>query len=215
MPPIQVVHDSGRRQLKMIREKKGGLIITNEGRYKLLPMFTAKRDSSQLEFDNPVEANPTETKKVESLRQIYEDYYLDYSTWNSKRSQLVGLNMPFFVGYSGKACLLNPEALALYEAAEMSVNIEGKMSFNPNELKGEELKGKPSARNAVQPLMPLDPRVIKEIINEGFDETQIAAIQTDSEMLGQLGRGYGKLIPIAVILIIVVVVAVVAMNFLG
>jgi len=42
------------------------------------------------------------------------------------------------------------------------------------------------------------------LIPETYDETQITAIATKSEMIGLLGRGFGRFIPMISIIIIVV-----------
>lgn len=226
MPPLMIVHDSGRAEITMISEKRGGMVITKSGMYKLLPRFPTRRDFTKTVVAAPPVAVKAENLGVASaenlgvvdenvvpkpmlldhngdvlppkLQELYTRYFPDYSGFISKRCQLRGLNLPFFLGYSGSACLVNPEALILYEAGQMAVQMNGIMNFNPNNLEGKELA------NAYQPLMIYDARVIKTIISDSYDETQLAAITTDAELIGLIGRGIGRFIPVITIIIIIV-----------
>lgn len=199
----------------MIKEKRGGLCLTPSGKYKLLPRFLTKRPEKEADPDEVqqlTEINPATAPLPAKSKKIYDKYFVDYSNFISKRTFLMGLGLPFFVAYSGKACLLNLEALALYEAGEMAVEVDGQLKFNPNKVEGKTLS------QAVYPLMPLDPRVIKTIIRDGFDETQLAAIQTDAELVGMLGRGFGRFMPfimIAAIIIVVLLVIFILPSILG
>ena len=225
MPPLLIVHDSGRAEITMISERRGGMVMTRSGKYKLLPRFPTRRD-----FSKTVVATPPVSVKAENLgvdgaenlgvvgenivpkpmldgngevlpvelQTLYEQYFPDYSGFISKRCQLRGLNLPFFLGYSGSACLVNPEALILYEAGQMAVQMNGIMNFNPNNIEGKELK------NAYQPLMIYDARIIKTIISDSYDETQLAAITTDAELIGLIGRGIGRYLPVIYIIVIIV-----------
>lgn len=218
MPPLLIVHDSGRAEITMISERRGGMVMTRSGKYKLLPRFPTRRD-----FSKTVVATPPVSVKAENLgvdgaepqvrlpmtdnngeelsaelQALYNRYFPDYSGFISKRCQLRGLNLPFFLGYSGSACLVNPEALILYEAGQMAVQMNGIMNFNPNNVEGKELK------NAYQPLMIYDARIIKTIISDSYDETQLAAITTDAELIGLIGRGIGRYLPVIYIIVIIV-----------
>jgi len=230
MPPLLIVHDSGRAELTMISEREGGAVMTRSGKFKLLPRFLSRRilklstetnpkaaplvavengsDQSQVQGQNgkgevintsPINVDLSELDKLpDAKKELYNRFFPDYSAFISKRCQLMGLNLPLFLGYSGTACLVNPEALILYEAGEMAVQMNGVMNFNPNNIEGKTMAGVP------QPLMLYDARVIKALIPETYDETQITAIATKSEMIGLLGRGFGRFIPMISIIIIVV-----------
>lgn len=205
-PPIIVAHDSGRADIALIHERRGsGVVMTDKGKYKLLPRYVSRLPESK---DEKTEAKKKRGKETENnpngikakLAQIKEKFIADYSAWIVKRANLVGLNLPIFFGYSGKLCLLNPEALALYEAGDLMIKTEDVDLFNPNSIEGK------SITDALQPLMLLDPRQIKEIIYKGFDESQIAAIVVDSEMIGLLGRGFKRYLPIIGIIMIIIAV---------
>jgi len=230
MPPLLIVHDSGRAELTMISEREGGAVMTRSGKFKLLPRFLSRRilklstetnpkaaplvavengsDQSQVQGQNgkgevintsPINVDLSELDKLpDAKKELYNRFFPDYSAFISKRCQLMGLNLPLFLGYSGTACLVNPEALILYEAGEMAVQMNGVMNFNPNNIEGKTMAGVP------QPLMLYDARVIKALIPETYDETQITAIATKSEMIGLLGRGFGRFIPMISIIIIIV-----------
>ena len=158
--------------------------MTEAGKYKLLPRYVARKHAGADLAD-------------QASGKADGEYVRDYSDWIVKRCNLIGLGLPFFVGYSGKLCLLNPEALALYEAGEIMVETEDGTLFNPNKVRGK------MREDAFQPLLLLDPRKTKEIINEGFDEAQMAAIVVDSELIGALGRGFGKYLPIVAIVVVI------------
>lgn len=175
-PPAIIVHDSGRAAITTIQERLGeGIVVTDEGKYKILPQFTA------------LEGNP-------------KKYQKEYRDFVSKRATLIGLEgLPIWFGYSGKICLLNPEALALYEAGEMMIETGGKPMFNPNKKRGKKI------RDALKPLMLIDPKKAKDLVNPQFDVTQIGAIITESENIGRLGISLGKYaVPIAILMMVVV-----------
>jgi len=215
-PPLLLVHDSGRGELTTVRERKGeGIVMTKEGKYKILPRVMpktpledqivksiteateAKNPKSESDVDVEVDI-PEGADKPSRLSILKDKFILDYSDWILKRCMLVGMKMPFWVGYTGKLCLLNPEALALYEAGEMFVRTEDRTLFNPNNIEGKNQK------DAMQPLLLIDARKIQQIIYNGFDQSQIAGVVADSEEIARLGRGLSKGM-IGVILILVVI----------
>jgi hypothetical protein len=138
---------------------------------------------------------------VFNVQFLKENFVLDYDSWISKRTFLVGLDLPFYVGYTGKLCLLNPEALALYEAGEMYIQTEDQILFNPNKVEGK------SIENAFQPLLLMDPRKIQQIINEGFDQSQIAGVVADSEELARIGQGMSQKTKIILAILVIALVA--------
>jgi len=182
-PPAIIVHDTGRAAITLIKERMGeGIVVTDQGNFKILPQY--------IRVEGDKKGNP---------EGLYEKDYRDFIT---KRTLLTGLDLPMFVGYSGKLCLLNPEALALYEAGDMYVKTSEGSLFNPNKKKGKTIK------EALQPLMLMDIRKIKDLIGVQFDVTQIAAIITESERIGFLGGAspFKKyLLPIGILMIIIVV----------
>ena len=180
-PIAIIVHDTGRAAIVTLRELLGeGIVVTDQGKYKILPQYVA------IEGNPGEEGEPAEKPKYEK----------DYRDLLTKRALLTGLDLPMFFGYSGKVCLLNPEALALYEAAEMKIQtVEGKPMFNPRNKRGKSL------RHKLQPLMLLDPRKIKDLIGRQFNVSQIGALIVESERIGLLGRGWGRFIlPIGLII---------------
>lgn len=193
--PILIVHDSGRGILGLINEKRGeGIVVTNRGNYRLLPRFVPIGEEVETQAEKTEEPNPEKSEK----RGL-----LDYTTdWIMKRCFLVGLGTPFYVGYSGSLCLLNPECLAWYEANEIFVSTPDK----PYPANKKE-------KSLPQPLMLLEPRKIKGIINRSFDTTQISAIVEDARMEGMLGRGFGRYASIIGIIMIIAVIFIVALVF--
>jgi len=219
-PPILLVHDSGRGEFTTIIERRGeGIVKTQEGKYKILPrvmhrlpLGEKKPPAATPEAVSPegaIQEQEQATNLASKIRSVLridilkEKFILDYSDWILKRCMLVGMNMPFFVGYTGKLCLLNPEALALYEMGEMMVKTEDQTLFNPNNAEGKDIN------DALQPLLLIDGRKIQQIIFNGFDQSQIAAIVADTEELMRVGKGMsGKMIGIIVLLIIIGVIGV-------
>lgn len=227
MPPAIICHDSGRAEIQSFIERRGsGVVITNKGKYKLLPRYVSV-DSLPISVENSQEETIGENASAQEnlaqngdepnkpmLKEEEDDKVAlgrsirkvlrDYSDFFSKRSILMGLGMPIFFGYSGKLCLLHPDALALYEAGQMKVNVDENTVF----YKGDaDKKG-----DALEPLMQLDPRAIKTLINKGFDETQMAAITTDAELVGLMGRP--SHIGSYILIIIIVIVAALGILFL-
>lgn len=220
-PLALITFDTGRTILTIILEFLGeGIVRTLDGTYKLLPQFAPIPTTQQKPSDekkNPgTDENPgsnpgTEKDVVETL--LLEKEYRDFI---NKRSILIGVDLPLFVGYSGKMTLLNPEALALYEAGEMQVRspenklvrlkpaAEAKTSNSKNIVKiGDkdyvpaELSEDQAADliDLPQPLMLLDLRKISNMIGSQFNPTQFGAIIRYSEKIGEYGKEgrFGKL----------------------
>ena len=161
------VSDSGQMRMEYFIKYLGeGVFKTNRGLYKILP----RRAS----------ANP------------HGDPYIHELTL--KRTYLRDMNLPVYIGYSGRITAMTPDGLALIEASK----------FTPKKFKG----------NRPKPTMLLDPREIKEVINKNYSQSQIAAIVKDSELIGLAERGYGRfMIPIAVIIIIMIMLIVAMQMF--
>lgn len=245
LPLILLCHDSGRGELTTITERKGeGIVITAQGKYKILPRWmpklpwgemqkradeaakqkaaaatqadteTGETTAEKQEPSPPSLTQPaTATSGIDLSKILRQDFMLDYSDWIVKRTFLVGLNLPFFVGYTGKLCLLNPEALALYEAGEMMIKgIEGTL-FNPNQEKKPDGSEK-SVDDALQPLMLLDGRKIQQIIYNGFDQSQVAGVVADSEEIARIGQGMSPKTKIILMIILIAIVAGAALFFL-
>lgn len=233
-PPLILCHDSGRGEITTIKERKGeGIVITAQGKYKILPRWMPKSqmlsqekgETKQTETEKAAEtgegseeAKPdqhpeTELNEILELKVLHNNFLLDYSDWIVKRTMLVGMNMPLWFGYTGKLCLLNPEALALYEAGEMMIKTEDGTLFNPHKFKGKDGKDK-NIKDALQPLLLLDPRKINQIIYNGFDQSQIAGVVADSEELVRLGMGISPKMKALIGIIVIVMLALLALFFL-
>lgn len=243
-PPLLLCHDSGRGELTTIHERRGeGIVVTAQGKYKILPRYLPKvplstllggeskvvepqtsateGDTSEQEDTETPQTSPITTgrevdlSKVFNIKFLKENFILDYSDWIVKRTYLVGLDLPFFVGYTGKLCLFNPEALALYEAGEMFIRTEDSILFNPKNLADksiEDVKANPAAY--FQPLLLLDSRKIQQVIYEGFDQSQIAGIVADSEELARIGQGLSPKMKLILSILLIVIVAAAAIFFL-
>jgi hypothetical protein len=220
-PPLILCHDSGRGEITTIKERKGeGIVITAQGKYKILPRWTPKfsmlrelpkeeeETTGQAEDAKPDSHPETDLNEALDIKVLHKNFLLDYSDWIVKRTNLVGMNLPLWFGYTGKLCLLNPEALALYEAGEMMVKTEDGSLFNPHNIKDKKVK------EALQPLLLLDPRKINQIIYNGFDQSQIAGVVADSEELTRLGMGISPKMKALFGIIIIVVLALMAIFFL-
>lgn len=217
-PPLILCHDSGRGELTTIRERRGeGIVVTEQNRYKILPRWMPKipfsamlglQQTTQPQLTEETEegdpaptvegqpatsqqpaqpqSNEVDLHKVFNIKLLKDNFILDYGDWVVKRSSLIGLDMPMWFGYTGKLCLLNPEALALYEAGEMMIrtpDAPNGVMFNPNNVQDKNLK------DALEPLLLLDPRKIQQIIYDGFDQSQIAGVVADTEDIVRLGQG--------------------------
>lgn len=197
--PALIVHDSGRSYLTLLLERMAeGVVMTTQGKYKLLPQsvdfshaFDEKVGDKTTKKKNPIEEDPPEEKK---------SWAADLYGWISHRSILVGLGLPFYVGYSGSLCLLNPEALALYEAGEL---------FVPSE---KNLVPKGDEKSKMMPLMWLDPSKIKHLINKRFGTSQIDAMMIDVDRRARIYQ----MSPVVKIMIIVAVIVLIvgALAFL-
>jgi len=146
--------------------------------------------------------------QVFSVKVLKEYFIFDYSSFIQKRTNLVGLDLPLWIGYTGKLCLLNPEALALYEAGDMMIHTEDGTLFNPNKVQGKRIE------DALQPLLLMDPRKIQQIIYSGFDQSQIAGVVADSEELARIGQGISPKLKMLIIILVIGIVAVLALLFL-
>jgi len=249
-PLALVVHDSGRSELTTIVERMGdGVVITPNGKYKILPRFVDMTTPSPRQLENeeiqkqiqdeqaamglsnpgaegvdpagnqdgaatsaqggagstsvapaPTQGNGPLMTVPRVLQSVIgkSGFFLDLSDWVVKRSILIGIGVPLFVGYSGKICLLNPEALALYEAAQMYIRTDEGVMY-----KGDKDSMNPD--DVLQPLLLLDPRKIKTIVDSSYDDAQIAAIAADSELIGAHGRGLGKYSGLFIILAVVLI----------
>lgn len=208
-PIAVIVHDSGRAGIHMIVERRGeGVVVTDHGKYQLLPRYVSEEEleAPEVKDGNPNPKDNPAPKKPEGVREKIQKIYSD---WIVKRAILIGFDLPIFFGYSGSLCLFNPEALALYEAGDLMIqSASDKPLFNPQK------NPKKHIADALQPLMLLDPRKIKSIINRTFDHSQIAAIIVDSEEIGRIGRGFGRfLLPIGLIVLVLMVVLVLFLIF--
>lgn len=197
--PALIVHDSGRAAIHLLLERRGeGVVMTDQGEYRLLPRY-AEMDVTDLPEETTQQGkkkgNPTgEEVEQQKKKTLREKLKLDWNIeWITKRSILVGLGLPFYVAYSGKLCLLNPECLAWYEAGEIFVPTED------NPVPTGDDKKKP------MPLMFLSVQKMKAIINKRYDMSQLNAILVDAENLGRLGRGLTTGMKVGIVLALVAV----------
>lgn len=238
-PPLLLCHDSGRGELTTITERKGeGTVLTRQGKFKILPRWSPKLPYNKMvelaqekaaqeaaakgeaaetvgkgkgkdKSSEQKSALPTmDLQHIFDVKFLNEHFILSYEDWIVKRTFLTGLDLPFFVGYTGKLCLLNPEALALYEAGEMMIRTEVATLFNPNKLDGK------SEDDAMQPLLLMDPRKIQQIIYDGYDQSQLAAVIQDSEELARLGMGLSSKVKMILAILVIVGVAALALFLL-
>ena len=200
--PVLIVHDTGRAKLTLAKERRGeGVVVTEAGKYKILPRYVSLETELETKEAEKKGKNPGGKAKAKKLLK-------DFGDWVTKRCLLTGLGLPFLVGYSGSICLVNPEALALWTAGKMKVQTaEGSFSFNPRK--------NVDVQNLVQPLMLLEPREIKSLINRTFDTTQISACLLDAEELGRLGRPFNKTLLGVLAVGLIVGVAILAFVMLG
>lgn len=215
MIPALIVHDSGRAVITLVREKMGGgICVTEKGKYKCLPKYVEADEVSEEDEraafpkeheksknqDAATEKNLTEAARKPALKRLVAMF----GDWVTKRCILVGLGKPMLVGYSGKACLLNPVALALWEAGKLKIRDENHQ-FMRKKVRDSKTKEIPDIDDLLQPLMFLDPRAAKAVISASYDEAQIAAMCVDSEQIGMIGKGLPKwVLPLGIILIVAI-----------
>jgi hypothetical protein len=204
--PALIVHDSGRSYLTLLLERMAeGVVVTTSGKYKLLPQsvdFNQAFDEEVGVPDKTTKKKPNPNPEADPPPEPKRSFSADLFGWISHRSILVGLGLPFYVGYSGSLCLLNPEALALYEAGELFIPSENKPV-----PKGDD-KGK------MMPLMWLDPSKIKHIINKRFSTSQIDAMMIDVDRRARIYQMSPVMKALLVIVVIVVIVGALAFLFL-
>lgn len=207
--PAFIAHDSGRAAIVNIIEKRGeGVVVTDHGNYRLLPRFV-KVEEGDVATEEPVrkkkgrkKPNPGSAATAGLPQSTTRPrYVLDYNTdWVNKRSILIGLGSPFYVGYSGKLCLLNPECLAWFEAGEIWIPD----TVNPPKDK----------KDLPKPLMLLNVLKMKDIINRRFDSSQIKALAKYAEEIGSIGRGLSPTMKLFLGLGVIAVLAIVALYVL-
>lgn len=205
--PAFIAHDSGRAAIVNIIEKTGeGVVVTDHGNFRLLPRFV-KVEQSDATPEKEETGKGTKKKKTTPdavglpKSTSRPGYVLDYNTdWVNKRSILTGLGTPFYVGYSGKLCLLNPECLAWYEAGEMWIPTE------PNPTK--------EAEDKLKPLMLLNVLKMKDVINRRFDSSQIKALARYAEAIGSLGQPLSPMMKMLLGVGVIAIIAVLLIYFL-
>lgn len=224
MIPALIVHDSGRAIITLVKEKIGGGICETElGKFKLLPKFVAAEEVSAEDearafpetAKNKNQSGSEETEKKDAKKPNLKLLIRMLGDWVTKRCLLVGLGKPMLVGYSGKACLLNPLALVLWEAGKLKIR-DHEHKFMRKKVEDPETHKIPKIQELLQPLMLLDPRAAKAVISHAYDEAQIAAMCVTSENIGRMGRGLPKwVLPVGIILIVVVAVGLILMLLTG
>ncbi len=212
--PLLLVHDSGRADIIGIKERKAeGIVETTAGTFKILPRFAPVLSDEELQ---QIE-DPEMRKRMQMIKNMASqkvkignmEFWLDYEHWMAKRTWLLGMPTPLFVGYTGKLCLLNPEALALYEAAELKIETADGTMFNPKHKKDA------NEEEAMQPLILLDPRKIGKFITSHFDQSQIAGVIQAAEERAKLGMRINlKRIAVFLIIFLIVIAVIFAAMYL-
>jgi len=214
--PLLLVHDSGRADIVGIKERSAeGIVETTNGVFKILPRFAyVNEEEEEQGVENNVEANGGSNEIIRDVSgktvQIGRfKFHLDYSHWISKRTYLLGMPTPFFVGYTGVLCLLNPDALALFEAGDLKVETSEGTWFNPHNVKNK------NEEDAIQPLMLLDPRKIGSFITRYFHQSQISGVIHCAEERARIGMGaILKKFLIFILIFIVVMGVILAITYL-
>lgn len=200
--PLLLVHDSGRADIVGIKERKEeGIVETTAGTFKILPRYAPLLSDKEMEELGSQDPAMQILKDVGSskIKLGNREFIIDPHHWVAKRSWLVGMPTPLFVGYTGSLCILNPEALALFEAADLKIDTGTEVHFNPHNIK------KKDEDDAVQPLLLLDPRKIGTFIYKHFHTSQIAGVLQAAEERARLMMG-SQLKRIGTIILIVLAV---------
>lgn len=213
--PLLLIHDSGRGDIIGIKEKRAeGIVETTAKTFKILPRFApilSEDMERQLLKEDPSLKDRLDALK-DSIAHVKIGAYkfmLDMSHWMAKRTWLLGMPTPLFIGYTGSLCLLNPEALALYEAGDLVIETAERELFNPKGIKGK------TKENAMKPLILLDPRKIGKFIYSHFDTSQIAGVIQAAEERARIGMGLPlKKLGIVMIVIIIAIVIILAASYL-
>jgi len=186
IPIVAITFDTGRTILCGLIERRGeGVVMTDHGTYKILPRIPEEDE---------------ETKKGSAEEDFFKDLVL-------KRSILEGSNSPFFVGYSGKICMLNPDTLALAEMTEHKPLSEDEVTLESPEPASDPKKARP--------LLLIDPKRIKDFVSGAFSESQMIAIIRDTEEVMRASMGFRRFaIPITVIVVIMLMMMI-AMQMFG
>lgn len=220
MIPALIVHDSGRAIITLVREKMGGgICVTEKGRYKCLPKYVeaeeVSKEDEKAAFPDENKVGDTENSKNAARKPTLKKLVGMFGDWVTKRCILVGLGKPMLLGYSGKGCLLNPLALALWEAGKLKIR-DHNHQFIRKKVKDPDSNEIPDIDDLLQPLMFLDARASKAVISAAYDEAQIAAMCSDSEQIGSIGRGLPKwVLPVGIILIVVIGLALLFLILTG
>lgn len=207
--PLLLVHDSGRADIVgMIERQAEGIVETTAGTFRILPRYAALPKEEELEAIKDHGLKEKMKEKIKALKDAASmvidvagrKFVLDVESWMSKRCWLLGMPTPLFVGYTGTLCLLNPEALALYEAGKLKIETGTETLFKGK--KGEEDK-------AVKPLLMLDPRIIGEFISSYFHTSQISGVLSLVEERARIGLGanirkLGKFLLIFVVVFVII-----------
>ena len=174
-PVVPVASDVGQIELKIVEE------IGDEG-------YIRTKDDWVGFLPRPITSNPD--KNAAKVNPIL-----------SKVLSLKNAKIPFLMGYSGKAILTNPEALALLEYGEKK---KLKLPFKLGDKNVE-----------VNIFWPVDPRTIKSLFPKSWNQAQIRALEKKKELVGILkgkkffgaeGMKYFVL-PLAMITLVIVVFA--------
>ena len=150
-PVVPVAFDNGQCEFKIADE------IGDEG-------YVKTEDKWVGFLPRPVAGNPGE--EAEGLNPLI-----------SRVFTLKDAKVPFLVGYSGKAILTNPQALAMLEYAEakklkLPINLQKKQRF-------------------IDVFWPVNLRNLKNVFPKSWNQAQVRASEVKSELTGMLkGKKY-------------------------
>jgi len=181
-PVVPVAFDNGQVEFKVVKEiGDEGYIKTEDGWIGFLP--------------RPITSNPSE--EAAKVNPILSRVFF-----------LKDAKVPFLTGYSGKAVLTNPQALALLEYGEKK---KLKLPFKLGDKNVE-----------INIFWPVDLRTIKSMFAKSWNQAQVRASEVKSELVGLMkgkkffgaeGMKYFVL-PLTLIMGVIVVFAL-TMIFLG
>jgi len=212
---LAIADDSGRVELVVSRQALGeGVLETSRG-WRLLPRPYFKK-IIELMKKNPKKGTleAFDPSKLEEAENIV-----------LKKFTLAGLGKPFWLGYSGKAPLMSPIALATLQQSKDDPIKEGKLNFIQNFKKYiDEKLPKQYAQGMTkileqlttvikaQTLTLIDPTLIKQVIAKTYNQSQLDALATNREIRGMKRAGrqfmpfiFGTAVILGIIAIVVIV----------
>ena len=188
----------------VVRTKKGWRILPS-------PIFKSLKGRKKKNYEDLVAAEKIATRKY----------------------VLKGLGKPFWFGYAGMVAAMNPATLATLQQSSNNIN-NPHVHFNKinsyikslpkqfiwnNQTKKDLTKmlEELEAQVESEPLTPLDPRGIKEVLPELTPPSLMDAVETYAERVGmeERGKDYGKVALYGAALAVILILGIVAIATLG